>query len=202
MTEGLNDEERLQLEEWIGGKRKFFTLLFKISRDGCNPEVFHKKCDNQGPTVTVLYTPKRSVYGAYTSISWKCVDKCVQINDPQHFICQLQSKGQNRYQIFKTAQKGPSHSTIRYGPIFCGLSTFSFYTVKKPDGVFTFYEGMRGFTSYNYNTGGVTASELNDGSMNVVDLEVYKVSGILKFRKKLKSFFLNKSDQMSISALF
>ena len=121
MTEGLNDQERLQLEEWIGGKRKWFTLLFKISRDGFVPEVFHKKCDNQSPTVTVLYTPKRSVYGAYTSISWKYENTKVQINDTQHFIFQLQSKGQNKYQIFKSVLKGPSHST-RHGPIFCGLS--------------------------------------------------------------------------------
>jgi len=174
MTEGLNNEKRLQLEEWIGGKRKWFTLLFKISRDGCDPAVFHQRCDNHGPTVTVLYTPERSVYGAYTSLSWKSGD--IGVDDAHHFIFQLQSKGQNRYQKFKTLQKGPMHY-YDCGPGFYGLDTFMDGKCNMSGGVFKLNGDMDMFTSSYYNTGGVTASDLNDGSMDVVDLEVYTVSG-------------------------
>ena len=185
MTEGLNDEERLQLEEWIGGKRKFFTLLFKISRDGCSPAVFHHRCDNQGPTVTVLYTPQRSVYGAYTSLSWKCGNK--REDDAHHFICQLQSKGQNRYQKFNTKKVGPEHYA-NSGPQFYGLDTFNGGICNMSGGVFKLNGGMGWFTSSYYNTRGVTASELNDGSMDVVDLEVYKVSGSFSYFIRHKIF--------------
>ncbi|KAH3823360.1 hypothetical protein DPMN_125159 [Dreissena polymorpha] len=50
-----------QLEAWIGTGSKTFTLLYKITRDGCDPKTFHQKCDNQGPTVAVLYNQQGSV---------------------------------------------------------------------------------------------------------------------------------------------
>jgi len=50
---------------------------------------------------------------------------------------------------------------------------------------------MRDFNASCYNTEGVSASEVNDGSMDVVDLEVYKVSGSLKFLIKIKLYLVN-----------
>ena len=185
MTEGLNEEERLQLEEWIGGKRKYFTLLFKISKDGCDPQVFHTKCDLQGPTVTVLYTPQRSAYGAYTSIGWTGGN--IRLNDSHHFIFQLQSKGQNKYRRFETFIYGPEHYA-NSGPSFFGLDTFNGGKCIRSDGVYKLNGSMGGFTSNYYNTRGVKASDLNDGSMDVVDLEVYKVSGSFPYFISYKIF--------------
>ncbi|XP_052212383.1 interferon-induced protein 44-like [Dreissena polymorpha] len=70
MTGQFNDKYMDQLESWIGTGPKIFTLLYQITRDGCNATTFHQKCDNQGPTVTVLYNQQGSVYGVYGSASW------------------------------------------------------------------------------------------------------------------------------------
>ena len=55
MAGQLPDKYMDRLESWIGTGPKTFTLLYKISRDGCNATTFHQMCDNHGPTVTVLY---------------------------------------------------------------------------------------------------------------------------------------------------
>jgi len=60
-------------------------------------------------------------------------------------------------------------------------------------GVLKLNGSMDCFTSTHYNTRDVRASDLNDGSMDVVDLEVYKVSGLLIFLIHLQiiMYFVN-----------
>ncbi|XP_071079867.1 uncharacterized protein [Haliotis cracherodii] len=57
------------LSKWLGG-RKAFTLLYQATRDGCSAPVFHQKCNDKGPTVTLLYNTAGYVFGGYTSIAW------------------------------------------------------------------------------------------------------------------------------------
>ncbi|WAQ94442.1 hypothetical protein MAR_006913, partial [Mya arenaria] len=47
MGKRLTDKDFNQIESWIGTGPKTFNLLYSITRDGCDPDVFHKKCDNQ-----------------------------------------------------------------------------------------------------------------------------------------------------------
>ena len=63
MSGKLTDKYMDQLEQWIGIGPKKFDLLYAITRDGCDATAFHQKCDNQGPTVTVLYNQHSSIYG-------------------------------------------------------------------------------------------------------------------------------------------
>jgi hypothetical protein len=87
MSGKLTDKDMDQLEHWIGKGNKTFTLLYAISRDGCNTTTFHQKCNNQGPTVTVLYNQQGSVYGGYTCISWSGSGNYG--NDASAFLFQL-----------------------------------------------------------------------------------------------------------------
>lgn len=46
-------------------------LLFRGSKFGCSASMFHKTCDNKGPTVTFVYSKEeKKVFGGYTSVSW------------------------------------------------------------------------------------------------------------------------------------
>ncbi|KAH3892852.1 hypothetical protein DPMN_016985 [Dreissena polymorpha] len=94
MTLQLMDNYMDQLESWICTGPKIFSLLYKITRDGCNATTFHHKCDNQGPTVTVLYNQQGSVYGGYASESWTSSNKYIQ--DANAFIFQLRYSGSNK----------------------------------------------------------------------------------------------------------
>ena len=44
-------------------------LLFRGSRDGMTSKVFHDKCDNQGPTLSLFRNEKGHIFGGYASIS-------------------------------------------------------------------------------------------------------------------------------------
>ena len=53
--------------EWTGYKK--MELIYRGTRDGRTSKNFHDKCDNQGPTISLLKNDK-SIFGGYSSISW------------------------------------------------------------------------------------------------------------------------------------
>lgn len=46
------------------------TLLYRKTRDGATSRDFHQKCDNQGPTLTVIQSQNSDVMGAYNEAPW------------------------------------------------------------------------------------------------------------------------------------
>jgi len=181
----LEDGEMDQLETWIGTGPKQFTLLYSATRDGCDATTFHQKCDNQGPTVTVLYNPQGSVYGGYTGQSWN--GDSSYINDPTAFLYQLKFSGNEQRTKFPAAVNSNSGSAIysanSYGPTFGSshnLHTFS-STINVSSGVYA----LNGYVQFNdsfYQMSTVSPhvkswDDINNGTMNVTELEVYKVTG-------------------------
>jgi hypothetical protein len=45
-------------------------LLYRGSRDGFSSSDFHKKCDGQSDTITIIQTTKDFIFGGYTPLSW------------------------------------------------------------------------------------------------------------------------------------
>ena len=45
----------------------YITILYAVVRKNKD---FHKKCDNKGPTVTLIKSEEEYIFGGYTSISW------------------------------------------------------------------------------------------------------------------------------------
>ena len=41
-----------------------------MQRDGCSPEIFHKKCDNKGPTLILVKANGGYLFGAFNPTSW------------------------------------------------------------------------------------------------------------------------------------
>ena len=46
-------------------------LIYKAEIDGDKALTFHEKCDNCGPTITIIQTKEGFRYGGYTSVSWE-----------------------------------------------------------------------------------------------------------------------------------
>ena len=180
MSRKLTDKFMDQLEQSIGTGPKTFDLLYSITRDGCNSTVFHQKCDNQGPTVTVLYNPQGSVYGGYTGINWD--QSGTWGDDSTAFLFQLQYNGSTT--INKFPCKNSTCAMYRdssYGPAFGGGHDFHTFTgtVNNSGGYYTLNgSGMAGLGTY-YNNQGITANQINNGTMNVTELEVYQVKSKL-----------------------
>jgi len=186
----LSDGEMDQLETWIGAGPKRFTLLYSATGDGCVATTFHQKCDNQGPTVTVLYNPQDSVYGGYTGQSWSGSD--AWINDPTAFLYQLKFSGNDqrtKFPVVHSNSVNAIYSDNTFGPTFGGghnLHTFS-NTINMSNGVYA----LTGYVKFNdtyYQMSNVSPrvkswDDINNGTMNVTELEVYKVTG------KMLNFF-------------
>ena len=45
-------------------------LLYRGTRDGMSPDVFHNKCNNKGPTISIFKNGKGYIFGGYASIDW------------------------------------------------------------------------------------------------------------------------------------
>ena len=54
--------------EWSGYKK--IELIYRGSRDGDLSKNFHEKCDNQGPTITLIKNEKGNIFGGFSSVSW------------------------------------------------------------------------------------------------------------------------------------
>ena len=170
-----------QLETWIGTGPKQFSLLYSATRDGCDATTFHQKCDNQGPTLTVLYNPQGSVYGGYIGQSWV---GSPWTTDTTAFLFQLKFSGNEQRTKFPVVN---SCKAIQYdsnfGPLF-GSVFYTFYgTINASNGVFAL-NGSVNFDNSYYQMSTVSPkvkswNDINNGTLNVTELEVYKVTGTL-----------------------
>ena len=65
-----NIEHRKILKAWLPGAMVGeWRLLFRASRDGFAASAFHSKCDNKGPTVTVVKSGA-NIFGGFTEKPW------------------------------------------------------------------------------------------------------------------------------------
>ena len=76
-------------------KRSIITrLIYKASVDGDDSVTFHRKCDNQGSTVTIIRTDNGRTFGGFTKFNWdynihETQDKC---EDRNCFIFSLDTR--------------------------------------------------------------------------------------------------------------
>ena len=69
----INESERREefinkLCEWSGYNK--MELIYRGTRDGSGSNIFHNKCDNQGPTVCLCKNEKNNIFGGFSPISW------------------------------------------------------------------------------------------------------------------------------------
>ena len=204
MSGRLTDKFMDQLEQWIGTGPKKFDLLYCITRDGCGTTAFHQKCDNQGPTVTVLYNPNNSVYGGYSPVSWDQSNKYV--DDNKAFLFRLQYNSSAAAKLFPLKSGGTNHvyRHADYGPTFGGghdLYTFLNTTNIPISGG---YYALNGGMSMNstYDSQGLPNDQINNGTMNVTELEVYKITGMLRPVLGYPGVRRSKSYAMTLKLLF
>jgi len=68
-SEILTPEDRKALLDMLPYRRGKWRLLFRASRDGFAAKAFHSKCDNKGPTVTIVKSGS-FIFGGFTEAAW------------------------------------------------------------------------------------------------------------------------------------
>ena len=66
----MNEEHRSTLKSWLPPQDGKWKLLFKASQDGFTAQAFHGRCDNKGPTVTIIKSGN-NIFGGFTENSWQ-----------------------------------------------------------------------------------------------------------------------------------
>ena len=77
---------------WIELNKNFYLeLIYRVTRDGDSASDFHLKCDNKGPTISIIKTENGRIIGGYTTIPWS--DRYdAYISDKDSFIFSVDSK--------------------------------------------------------------------------------------------------------------
>lgn len=177
----LQPEEQQSLKQMIGGSSRLrLTLLYKVSRDGCSAWTFHTKCDSQGPTITVIYNTKDTVYGGYTSQSWLGAGAEYGAYDEKAFLFQVRYNGKsvnNKFPIKADKYANAIACFNSHGPVFGkGDPNMPYFTEKinPSNGVYTLTTVKVG-TVYDMKSTDISA--FTNDSVEVNDIEVFKVDG-------------------------
>jgi hypothetical protein len=80
----LLSDQQMKLNEFYGKENQKWMLIYKATRDGFGSNDFHRCCDNQGPTMTVIRSKDGGyIFGGYTSVSWRSTEKYAEdMNGP------------------------------------------------------------------------------------------------------------------------
>ncbi|CAH3192117.1 unnamed protein product, partial [Porites evermanni] len=76
-----NDASKLsQLNRWLrphlrSSDRSYWKLCYRANSHGWGSETFHRKCDNKGPTVTIVEVGSY-IFGGYSDKPWKWSSGC------------------------------------------------------------------------------------------------------------------------------
>ena len=122
----VNEDEKEMVFNWIEINRAIkTTLLYRLTRDGDNPQAFHSRCDNKGMTIIFVKNYSNGYrFGGYTSVPWKGDNNYHQ--DARAFVFSLNNK--KKYPIKNKSDQSAIGHFSDYGPIFGSDSDIYFHS--------------------------------------------------------------------------
>ena len=167
-----NDVEKQELIiNWIREKvdKNLIKLekIFVMSINGSSSKDFHKYCDNQGATLTLLKTTKNKIFGGFTPLDWESkISNKIDKND-QTFLFSLNKM--KKYDMINK-EKRAIYCNANNGPYFGGRD-FSIESNMKEGEIFA-----NQHTNFLVNNN----LDLTDGkgdheSFEIEDFEIFKV---------------------------
>ena len=116
----LERKQMIKLNEFYGNRDQEWQLIYKASRDGFDAIEFHTRCDNKGPTMTVIRSNNNYLFGGYTSVAWTSSVNGYQ-NDTNAFLFTLTNPHKippTKYQINSAKAECGVYQAANYGPWF------------------------------------------------------------------------------------
>ncbi|CAF2352551.1 unnamed protein product [Rotaria sp. Silwood2] len=117
----LSLEHQLKLNKFYGIEGQKWTLVYKATRDGFSSSDFHRCCDNQGPTITVIRSTEGGyLFGGYTSVSWRPAEDYVLDSDNPFLFTLTNPHGISPTKYPIKTPKYSIYAGTNYGPTFGG----------------------------------------------------------------------------------
>ena len=117
----LSVEHKKKLSEFYSNNEQKWELIYKASRDGFDANAFHSRCDNKGPTITIILSNNKYLFGGYTSVSWASSTNWVF--DSKAFLFTLTNPHDippTKYPVAPTKTQNTVYHNSGYGPSFGG----------------------------------------------------------------------------------
>jgi len=114
----LSMSEFSWLNKELPGNYKLGGLLYDTLKDGDSVSTFHARCDDEGPTVTLVETTLGVVFGGYTDQSWS--SSGTWATDADAFVFRLRPLPRKKYKVSSSSYAIYRHST--YGPYFGSIA--------------------------------------------------------------------------------
>ncbi|KAL7876712.1 hypothetical protein AOLI_G00116750 [Acnodon oligacanthus] len=166
VTSRLSRQQEQKICSMLGCNR--LSLLFKASVHGYSGFVFHQKCDQQGPTVTVAYNTSGYIFGAYTGRDFAQTNQ--NFTDDKAFLFSFSEREMKKDPLRVVSGAG-QHSLYdgTGGPYFHSL-------------VFLYNDSATVYSNPgNYDFDPV---EMHGNDLQLVECEVYRVEGSGSFMEK------------------
>ena len=191
---GYSTEWETQIKTWICSvqtdKERKVKLVYRASKDGWSTSEFHSKCDNEGPTLTIVKTDKGYVFGGYSNRAWfsaqgsTCHSSnsqpyCSNIRSDNAFLFSLYS-GATKDRAVKIGIRQNSNAicnSYAFGPTFGRQEEFDLQVGNYNDmkSGYTKIGGSYGGSDNNYILNGHSLVGNSTGSFTAVEVEVFRV---------------------------
>jgi hypothetical protein len=145
------------------------TLIYRGTRDGLNGATFCKLCAHKGPTLTLLRSTRKNIFGGFTPVPWGVNNNHTEDPSLESFLFTLKNPWNGAPVKFPIVTKSSAvYSGINEGPSF----NFAHLRIYLPNANYCHTTG-----SYNFNgvsTAYHSCSLLDGGcSINIEEIEVY-----------------------------
>ncbi|CAF1577547.1 unnamed protein product [Rotaria magnacalcarata] len=115
----LKLEQKKKLNEFYGKRYQRWELIYKATRDGFDVDAFHSRCNNKGPTMTIIHSTNNFLFGGYTTISWTS-DNSYRSDDTAFLFTLVNPHNipPTKYIISDSKTRHAVYHNDRYGPTF------------------------------------------------------------------------------------
>jgi len=156
-------ESRL-LTSLTGFESKYFSLLWRGSRDGFEATTFHSRCDGMANTLTLIKNTLGYVFGGYTAVPWSSPRSQISHSDSTAFLFSLKNPSNNPLKLKVIEPQKAVLNDRTWGPVFGRIDKgrdLSFYSFESLNNCMDFksYEspdGQQGIEGGKYVVGGST----------------------------------------------
>jgi len=171
----LTPEDQHQLNKFYGNDNQKWHLVYKAARDGFSIDDFHRCSDGQGPTMTIVQTLDKYLFGGYTSVSWNFHQGVIAgANDRTAFLFTLSNPhgiSPTRYIIKSSGENAIVPNAM--GPTF-GHYDISVY----PNSNLNSESFIQFPTHYIDTTGKGYLTFTGSTNFTTTDIEIYRLANI------------------------